>query len=56
MNLCLCGSEKFTLATVGSGYPERMRTAHAQHVITEHQRLVYTRPLPDKVQDISVVA
>jgi len=32
-----------------------MRTAHAQHVITEHQRLVYTSPLPDKVHDISAV-
>lgn len=29
--------------------------AHAQHVITEHQRLVYTRPLPDKIHDISAV-
>ncbi|WP_337021559.1 hypothetical protein [Pantoea anthophila] len=32
-----------------------MRTAHDQHAIPEHQRLVYTCQLPDKVQDISSV-
>nr|WP_154673389.1 hypothetical protein [Pantoea allii] len=28
-----------------------MRTAHGQHVITEHQQLIYNRPVLNKVQD-----
>lgn len=32
-----------------------MRTAHAQHAIPEHQRLVYIRSLLDKLLEISTV-
>jgi len=55
VSFCACRSENFTLAAIGSGFPEKNVHRSRSACITKHQRLVYIRSLLDKVLEISTV-